>query len=507
MHWTDTIVKKIIAIKGDKDKYVIAAGITPSGTVHIGNFREIITVDLVKRALKSAGKKVRFIYSWDEYDVFRKVPKNMPKKEMLKKHLRMPVVDVPDPFGKEESYARHFQVEVEEDVVRVGIKPEFIYQAKMYKSCKYVEGIKTALQKTEKIKKYLNKYRKEELPDDWLPMNGFCPKCGKDVVKFYDYDGEYGLKMNCECGENQDIDIRKAPFVKLRWRIDWPMRWEYEQVDFEPAGKEHYANPGGSRITANEMVEDIYNFEHPVDLKYDFITIKGTGGKMSSSLGNVITLRNCLEVYEPEIIRWLFAGTRPGTEFAISFDLDVLRIYEDFDKCERIYFKAQEAKNEKDFETQKRNYELSVVDKVPKKMPLQPGFRHLTTLIQIYEGDIDKVVEEIGDQERVRVRAECAKNWIEKYAPDDMKFKIVKKSKVKDKDVVRKVVELVDDKISEKDLHEQIYTICKGANYEPKDFFKMFYQMLIKKDKGPKLASFLLIIGRKRLENIFREVF
>ncbi|MAG78646.1 lysine--tRNA ligase [archaeon] len=504
-HWADVIAEKVIREKSDRKNYTVAVGITPSGTIHIGNFREIITVDLVKRALENKGKKVRFIYSWDEYDVFRKVPKNMPKQEMLKKHLRMPVVDIPDPFGKEDSYARHFEVEVENDIARVGIKPEFLYQAKKYRNCEYADGIKVALQKTEEIKEFLNRYRKEPLDDDWLPLTGFCPKCNKDEIKFTDYDGKYNLKMTCDCGENLNVDIRKASFIKLRWRIDWPMRWKFEKVDFEPAGKEHYANPGGSRITANEMVKAIFDFDHPVDLKYDFITIKGAGGKMSSSLGNVITLRDCLEIYELEIVRWLFAGTRPATEFAISFDVDVLKIYEDFDKCERIYFKEQEAKNDKDYETQKRNYELSAIE-LSKKIPLQPSFRHLTTLVQLYEGDIAKVEKEVGKGKRVKIRAECAKNWVKKYAPEDMKFKIVKKAKIKDKEVVRKVIEKIDDKISDKDLHEEIYKICKEAGYEPKDFFKMFYQMLIKKDRGPKLASFLLIIGRNRLSEIFSDV-
>ncbi|MBT5342473.1 lysine--tRNA ligase, partial [Candidatus Woesearchaeota archaeon] len=132
-HWTDITAENIIREKGDKDNYVLAAGITPSGVVHVGNFREMITVDLVKRALEKKGKKVRFIYSWDDYDVFRKVPKNMPKQDMLKKNLRKPIVDIEDPFGKEESYARHFEVEVENDVAKVGVKPEYLFQAKKYR--------------------------------------------------------------------------------------------------------------------------------------------------------------------------------------------------------------------------------------------------------------------------------------------------------------------------------------------------------------------------------------
>ncbi|MBT3985855.1 lysine--tRNA ligase [archaeon] len=513
MHWTDSIVRKIVAEKGDKAKYTVAAGITPSGSVHIGNFREIMTVDLVKRALEFRGKKVRFIYSWDDYDVFRKVPKNMPKQDMLNKNLRKPIVDVPDPFGREESYARYHEVNVEEDVARVGIKPEFLYQAKKYRALKYVNGIKVALQHTKEIKDILNEYRKIPLEDDWMPLTGFCPDCGKDEVSFSDYDGKNKIKMFCdECGESKEIEISKSPFLKLPWRVDWPMRWDYEKVDFEPGGKDH-STEGGSFSTCKEIVK-LYDWTAPTYLMYNFISIKGGAGKISSSSGEVITLRDCLDVYEPAMVRWLFAGTRPGAEFAIGFDLEVIKNYEDFDKCERIYFKEQDAKNDKEFDNQKRIYELSVVDKVPKKMPFQPSFRHLTTLVQIYEGDLDAVAKDYGvkgkDAERVKVRAQCALNWLKMYAPDDIKFNIVKKISKKltskEKEAIKLVLNKVDDKMSDKDLHEEIYTICKSLEYEPKDFFKLFYNVLIEKDKGPKLAAFLLVIGRKRLVKILGSI-
>ncbi|MFH1972428.1 MAG: lysine--tRNA ligase [archaeon] len=497
MHWTDSIVKKIVAEKGEKKKYTVAAGITPSGEVHIGNFREIITVDLVARALVKAGKKIRFIYSWDDYDVFRKVPKGLPKQDMLNKNLRKAIVDVSDPFGNEESYARHFEVEVENDVAKVGIKPEFLYQAKKYRNGDYAKGIKTALDNSSVIRDILNKYRQEPLKESWLPLTGFCPKCGKDEIEFSDYN-KGKVKFSCKtCNKVEEISINEK-FLKLPWRIDWPMRWSYEKVDFEPGGKDH-STEGGSFSTGKEIVK-VYDWTAPTYLMYNFISIKGAGGKISSSLGNVITLGDCLEVYEPEIVRWLFAGTRPGAEFAISFDVDVLRIYEDFDRCERIYFGKQDAKNDKDLENQKAIYELSVVDKVPSKMPLQPSFRHLATLVQLYEGDLDKVEKEVGKGRRIR--AECAMNWIEKYAPEEMKFKLVDKIKSKDIKLIKEVVSKMDGKITDKELHEEIYKICNENNYEPADFFKLFYKALINKEKGPKLASFLLTIGRVRLDKL-----
>ena len=105
-HWADITAEKVLRQRGEKEVYVCASGITPSGTVHIGNFREVMSVDLVVRALRERGKKVRFIYSWDDYDVFRKVPKNMPQPELLEQYLRMPITLVPDTLGRAENYAR-----------------------------------------------------------------------------------------------------------------------------------------------------------------------------------------------------------------------------------------------------------------------------------------------------------------------------------------------------------------------------------------------------------------
>ncbi len=125
LHWADTYAKKIIRERGEKPYYTCASGITPSGTVHIGNFREIISVDIVVKALASLGKKTRFIYSWDDFDVFRKVPSNIEKEEEYIQYLRKPIVDIPDPYGRAENYARANEIEIEKELSRVGIYPSY----------------------------------------------------------------------------------------------------------------------------------------------------------------------------------------------------------------------------------------------------------------------------------------------------------------------------------------------------------------------------------------------
>jgi len=521
-HWADIIAEKIIRERGKKSKYVCAAGITPSGTIHIGNFREIITVDLVCRALKDKKKKFRFIYSWDDYDRLRKIPKNMPKQDILKKHLGKPIVDTPDTFGCHKSYAEHMEKEVEETLPFTGINPEFIYQNKKYRNCEYSDMIKDVMNKREIILDVLNKYRKEPLPKNWFPLSVFCEKCGTDNTRVLDYDKEYTISYECDCGFSDKIDFRKKGIVKLPWRVDWPARQNYEKVDFEPAGKEHYAQPGGSRITSNELFEELYKKDHPIDLKYDFITVKGEGGKMSSSLGNVITLKDCLEIYEPEIIRYLFASTKPNKEFFISFTLDVLKVYEDYDKTERIYFDEDLIENKKKYLKELRIYELSQVKDIQKKLPLQPSFRHLTNLVQIHEGDIKKVIEEYKtfiksdfDRKKVETRARCAWNWINKYAPEDMKFKVhdkiskeIKEKLSKEQKEAIKILinKLEKNKYDEGTLFEEFYNICQELKIDNKIFFKGVYLALIGKERGPKLAGFILTIGTKDVISLLKNI-
>ncbi|MBQ4500631.1 MAG: lysine--tRNA ligase, partial [Spirochaetales bacterium] len=170
VHWADIYADKIIREKGQKDLYTCASGITPSGTVHIGNFREIISVDLVVKALRQKGQKVRFIYSWDDYDVFRKVPKNMPQPELLETYLRKPITLVPDTTGRADNYARGNELDVEEKLPIVGVYPEYLYQAQRYRSSMYAEQMKRALELKPQIIGVLNQYRAEPLDDSWWPI-------------------------------------------------------------------------------------------------------------------------------------------------------------------------------------------------------------------------------------------------------------------------------------------------------------------------------------------------
>jgi len=545
-HWADETAEKIIREKspdGAKELYTCASGITPSGTVHIGNFREIISVDLVVRALRDLGKKVRFIYSWDDYDVFRKVPKNMPKQNELEKYLRFPITMVPDPWERDASYARHHEVDVENKLPVVGIYPEFLYQAERYRSSRYAQGIRRALEHRDTLKNILDKFRDEEhkIQGEWWPVSVFCGACNKDETDIDGWDGDWGLRYHCNaCGHAETADIRNTPGVKLGWRIDWPMRWEYEKVDFEPAGKDHHSQ-GGSFDTARHVCKEVYDWDAPITFRYDFIGIKGSVGKISSSSGVVVDLGDLLKVYTPELVRYLFAGTRPNTEFTISFDLDVIKIYEDYDKTERIAWKLEPAKDEATYRWERRIYELSQVTTTPDGTtlplenmtpPFQITFRHLCSLVQIADGDVEKTLAALGGPPRgptaeqipaLRARALCARYWVENCAPDEFRFRLRQAGDTTTDNAAGKAADKValsaeeaaairllrDEVISrietfteDKPCAEAIYAIAQKAGIEPKALFRAAYQALIGKDQGPRLASFLRSIDKQRLLDI-----
>jgi len=532
-HWADEVAAKVVREKGEKELYTCASGITPSGTVHIGNFREIISVELVVRTLRDLGKNVRFIYSWDDYDVFRKVPENMPKQEELKNFLRFPITMVPDPWERDESYARHHEVNVENALPLVGITPEYLYQAANYRASNYAEGMRKALAKRDALKGILDKFRDEEhkIQGEWWPVSVFCEKCNRDETGIDAWDGEWGLSYHCDlCGNKETVDLRKTNAAKLVWRVDWPMRWEYEKVDFEPAGKDHHSK-GGSFDTGRYICKEVYNWDAPVAFSYDFIGIKGTPGKMSSSKGKVVDLSDVLNVYTPEVTRYLFAGTRPNSEFTISFDLDVIKIYEDYDKTERIAWKLEAAKDEGTYLWQKRIYELSQVSTdangkpaMPDVQPYQVPFRHLCNLVQIADGDIDKALDGLGRDgaaaaptpeqlPALRNRAACARYWVEECAPEEFRFKLKASGEepcpalsAPEKEAVRslrdKVVARIETFTDDKSCAEAIYRIAEEQGIEGKALFRAAYQALIGKDQGPRLASFLRAISKERLLGI-----
>ncbi len=516
MHWSEEIARELIRRKPDKEEYVCAAGISPSGSIHIGNFRDVATALLVTRALRKLGKKARLLFSWDEFDRMRKVPVNVAAAtEGYDKYIGYPYVDVPNPFPADglATYADHFEAEFMASMEKFGITMDYRRQAEMYRSGKYVEHILTALKKRGEIFDILDSHRTQTAAEGereaYYPVSIYCPECKRDTTKILSLNDECTVaQYECACGHCGSFDFTKDFNCKLAWKIDWPMRWMYEGVDFEPGGKDH-ASPHGSYDTSKDIARAIFGYEPPMFQGYEFIGIKGSTGKMSGSSGLNLTPDTLLKLYQPEVILWLYAKTEPLKAFDFCFDDGILRQYFEFDKM------LGEVNNGTANEyTQSVMDFAKVGDREVKPVPMGLLVQ-LGSVVDFNVPMLEVVFDKIGTPykyEDFADRLERAKFWLEQCAPESVnRLRVTRNWDVYEtlSDIEKKEIELLRVCIQNggydlDGLQTAIYAIPGQARAEELDkkalkeaqgkFFKNVYRLLIDKEQGPRLYLFLYAI-------------
>jgi lysyl-tRNA synthetase class 1 len=517
MHWSDSIADKIISRNPDKEEYVCAAGISPSGSVHIGNFRDIATSLFVVKALQRKGKKARLLFSWDEFDRLRKVPVNVAKIDpSMEKYIGYPYVDVPNPFDTEEkTYAEYFEKEFETSIEKFGIKLDYRHQAEMYRSGKYTKYVLEALKKRGEIFDILDSFRTQTAQEGereaYYPVSIYCPCCGRDTTKIRSLSDNCEVaEYECACGHTGTFDFTKDFNCKLAWKIDWPMRWMYEGVDFEPGGKDH-ASPGGSYDTSRVIAEKIFGFQAPIFQGYEFIGIKGTTGKMSGSSGLNLTPATLLSIYQPEIILWLYAKSEPNKAFDFCFDDGILRQYFEFDKQ---YTQYMEGTADDYIKGIMENCLMSdkKIKTVPMSLIVQMG-----SIVDFNIPMMETVFGKIGTPykyEDFKERLDLAKYWLEHCSPEDANrlrttrdwdlYEALSDDEKKEIELLFRYITTQEYTLDE--LNAKLYAIPKEvfgedvANLKAVQgtFFKNVYRLLLGKEKGPRLYLFLYAIEKDR---------
>ena len=520
MHWSEEIAKKVIERNPDKEEYVCATGISPSGSVHIGNFRDIATSYFVTKALRRMGKKAKLLHSWDDFDRLRKIPVNVARiKPEMEKYVGYPYVDVPDPFSgaSQSSYARYFEHEFMDAIEKFGIEIDYRFQADMYRSGKYVEYILKALKKRHKIFDILDSFRTQEAKpeerENYYPVSIYCSKCGKDTTKIITFnEKDMTAEYECSCGHKECFDFKTNYNCKLAWKIDWPMRWLYEKVDFEPGGKDH-ASPGGSYQTSSVIAREIFDYEPPVFQAYEFIGLRGATGKMSGSSGLNLTPETLLKIYQPEIILWLYAKAEPTHSFDFCFDEGILKQYFEFDRMYNQYLsdEADERTNTIMFNCLIEGHKISTV---PMGLLVQLG-SVVNFNSQVLETVFEKIETPFKEQDFLQ-RLSYAKNWLEMCSPENANrlckyrnWDAYKSFSDKEKLEIQHLYNyLSTEQYTLDELNQKIYSI-PVEEYELKDdvkerktlqskFFQNVYKLLIGKEKGPRLYLFLYAIEKEQ---------
>ncbi len=510
-HWGKSISKEVLNNFKDCNLYTCAAGISPSGIVHFGNFRDVITSYAIYSVLKSEGKNARCIFSWDNFDRFRKVPANVPAN--FEEHIGKPLSAIPSPVLGFDSYAEYFQKPFEEAMSALGITLEYIDETKEYKSGRYDEAIFHALKNRKEIAKIMLSFMtekgkqeggiiEEEYIENYYPISVYSRFNGTDITKITNYNGESSITYSCiKTGNIEVVDLSKDRIAKLAWKIDWPMRWKAESVVFEPGGHDH-ASPGGSYDVSSAVAEKIFGIDPPMFAEYKFVGLQGVGSKMSGSKGNAVSPMELLDIYEPTLLKWLYFRKRPDQPFSLAFDSEIYRQYDEFDR--------EVSSNPKS-----DDLILSGYEKNENPIP----FKQAVALGQITQWDDTKTLELIADlkagynESSTKIRLKLAKNWLEKYNSEEI-IKLrdslnIEYAKSLSEESKNQIIQLKEALKKEYDsiekLEELIYNIPKDPKLTDKEnapaqktFFKHLYNLLIDRDAGPRLSTFLWAIPRDK---------
>lgn len=496
--WASVAADKIVAAHPDEKVYTAAAGISPSGVVHFGNFRDVVTAHLVREELKSRGKNARLIFSWDNFDRFRKVPAGVP--ESFAEHIGKPLSKIPSPDGSAVSYAEYFQKPFMEAMEKLGIEIEYRNQTEAYESGAYDGAIFHALKNREKIADILLSFMSDkakgekgidpaEYRANYYPISVYSRFTGKDNTKVLSYDGGSTITYLCaDTGKEDTVDLANDHIAKLQWKIDWPMRWKHEGVVFEPGGHDH-ASPGGSFDVASKIAPEVFGYEPPVFQEYKFVGIQGAGSKMSGSKGNAVSPLELLEIYEPDVLKWLYFRKDPDQSFELAFNSEIYRQYDEYDA------------------------EHSDMNNIPFRQAV--GFGQV---VQWQEDKLAHVLKELGHEysaDSIARRLPLAKNWLTKYNPEEA---IVLNEAPNTEfwntlnDARKEQVKKLRDELEKRgevdiaELEALVYEIPKSVDFdeaalkkEQREFFKAVYNLLISKDTGPRLGTFLWAVERERV--------
>ncbi|MFD8797340.1 lysine--tRNA ligase [Streptomyces atroolivaceus] len=547
---------------------VVASGLSPSGPIHLGNLREVMTPHLVADEIRRRGYTVRHLISWDDYDRYRKVPNGVEGvDDTWQAHIGKPLTSVPAPAGSAyPNWAEHFKAAMTEALDELGVEYDGISQTEQYLAGTYREQVLHAMRHRADIDAVLDRYRTKkdgaagakggkkpqqkkvdeaELEaaegsgaadeDDgssgsagYFPYKPYCGNCEKDLTVVTSYDDDTTeLNYTCSaCGFAETVRLNEFNRGKLVWKVDWPMRWAYEGVIFEPSGVDH-SSPGSSFVVGGQIVREVFDGVQPIGPMYAFVGISGMA-KMSSSKGGVPTPADALKIMEAPLLRWLYARRRPNQSFKIAFDQEIQRLYDEWDSLARKVADGTVLPADAAAYARAIGTAAGELPSTPRPLP----YRTLASVADITAGAEDqtlRILSELDPEnpltslDEARPRLDRAENWITTQVPAEART-IVRDEPDKEllgsldeqgRESLRLLLEGLDSHWSLDGLTTLVYGVPKvleglapDAKPTPelkvaqRSFFALLYRLLVGRDTGPRLPTLLLAVGADRVRTL-----
>ncbi len=501
------LLKRLRGEVPEKGYVLFETGYGPSGLPHIGTFGEVCRTSMVRKAFEMLAPEIptkMFCFS-DDMDGLRKVPDNVPNKDMMEKHLNKQLSKIPDPFSdKYPSFAAHNNKRLRDFLDSFGFEYEFISSTEYYEGGKFDDALIRVLETYDDIMNVMLPTLGEERRKTYSPILPVSPTNGhvlqvpmkqinasKGTVVFEDVDGK-----------DIELDIRGGN-AKLQWKPDWAMRWYALQVDYEMSGKDLIES-----VKVANQITKILGGRPPAGFNYELF-LDDKGQKISKSKGNGLAVEEWLR-YAPNESISLFMYQKPKTAKRLYFDVIPKAV------DEYIHFASRLPTEE------------------PEKQIENPAFH-------IHAGNLPDV-NDTGISYNLLLNLASAANamdknvlwgFINRYAPDlspenapfldhltqyavnyYQDFVKPEKTYRKPTDIERKALtdllarlEPLDEKADAEAIQTEIYTI--GREYYPenqREWFKAMYETLLGQSQGPRMGSFIELYGLQNMIDLIREV-
>jgi lysyl-tRNA synthetase class 1 len=508
--WPFEEARKIVARlkKRPKDEVIFETGYGPSGLPHIGTFGEVARTTMVRhafRVLTDDKVKTRLIAFSDDMDGLRKVPDNIPNKELVAQHLGKPLTKVPDPFGTHPSFGEHNNARLRAFLDTFGFDYEFMSSTACYTSGRFDEALLRVLARFDKVMAIMLPSLREERAQTYSPFLPIDPETGVVLqVPVVGHDAKAGTITY----EHPDT---KAPVTtpvtggrcKLQWKPDWAMRWVALDIDYEMAGKDLIDSVKLSSEIAKALggtPPEGFNYELFLDEK---------GQKISKSKGNGLTIDEWLRYASPESLS-LFMYREPKAAKRLYFDVIPRHVDE--------YQQYLEGYQRQDERQRLSNPVWHIHSGHPPKPDMPITFSMLLTLVsssnaenaETLWGFIGRYRPGVSPQTHPKLDALVgyAIHYFRDFVLPTKQFREPSEAERSALLDLRDALSQLPASASAEEIQDVVYEIGRrepfldhkkvakdGKPGVSLDWFNMLYQVLLGQAKGPRFGSFVAVYG------------
>jgi lysyl-tRNA synthetase class 1 len=477
----------------EKGYVLFETGYGPSGLPHIGTFGEVVRTTMVRQAFHRLSDIPTRLFAFsDDMDGLRRVPDNIPNKEMVAQHLGKPLTAIPDPFGTHDSFGAHNNARLRGFLDGFGFEYEFVSSTECYRSGRFDNALLRVLACYDQVMKVMLKSLRAERQKTYSPFLPVCPETGVVLqVPIVEHDAAAGTVVyENERGEKVETPVTGGR-CKLQWKPDWAMRWYALGVDYEMSGKDLIDS-----VKLAKAICNILGANPPEDFTYELF-LDERGEKISKSRGNGLSVEEWLAYAPPESLA-LFMYGAPKRAKRLYFDI-IPRQVDD-------YIKLLEAYPDQDPAERLDNPVWHIHNGAPPVSDAPVGFALLLNLASVVNADDPSILWGFVTRYAPGVSAEgnplLARmiDYALAYYRDFVKpAKTYRAPDATERAALADLATLLEMTPADTDaeaIQNEIYEIGKRHSFENlRDWFKALYQVLLGQDQGPRFGSFVALYG------------